>query len=1150
MASGKASPHSTPKQNGKGQITRRSFNSGLAAAGASALALGATDIDLLKKKAENVRGPQPGRGSSIIRAAQPQYRYVPVNQFSPLSDGDWFVLQDMTGGGVDRNNPWRFRISVGSRNRSTGEAGSFYLVYVELISYYHNIFRIRFSPSVPIDPNKDTNLPDVVFGPVTQANLTEIRNNEIKAGAPPSGIFQYSNGDQLEFKTHDLSIELGAGFQLTVRNSNGTIIHQDTRDSHERSLGAAFVDPSIGTAVATVKVNSKDDSTVKERFYGQGQINARLENGVYTPARTGLSMTNFNYDQISYVHPELAPNAGGVDPSYPDYYFPMYFSAPWIIATGNQGTNDRYAYGLFLNNQSQSYTNTGDERFGASVGAGDKFYLGAQSGELDYFFVGGGATDEDQVANVVAGLSYLCSDPTAAWAQHAAMPPKYIFGYFQGVYGAVGLNADGYPSSDPKVDNGIFFEDILNGYNAAGIPLEGFAVDVDVQATYKVFTINDRFYLDGDNTKESVFGWAQQNGLVTQTNITCFVKDTDPSYGVYNSLVSKKLYMNNTRADGGTPFKNDGHGPSDAYCGQLQYGPNAKTTALFPDWGRNGTAEWWGGNYADLFGSGLDFVWQDMTTPSMDAHVIGSDISDDSFNLDTLKAANSASPGQSDTAYADTFNWRSYHLQAQLTDPRYGDGAKQPFAAVRNQHAYSLCSATYNQGIKTTAGSRSRFKRSYIIARGGQIGSQHFGGLWMGDNMTDWEHLKLMVPMIVSMNMSGVSVVGADIGGFAQGDSNYNPDEGEGNPASPELLTRWVQAGFLLPWFRNHYDRWLSLDPSSADDPANWQPKKHGKPYQELYNDAYNQTAAGTKTYRDAMRDAIELRYRWQEVLYTASYQNVSSGRPMINAMCNWWNDTNIDYDANPALDTQFLLGPNYEIMAGAITDQSATSRDIYFPGNTDWFPFFPGMDDDDISQYQPGGAKVSVNADVTQTPVYVQKGAKLPTRYTLDGSSKAINKYTTDDPLVFDIFSASGSDLGNRTGIVYLDDGGVTTDAEDNSKYSVLELAINGVTDTSVTYDLAYDFDAAYTWSAPVYLRLRAVGTVTDVSVGGASADKLDATDKYAFFKAGSPSSAAYWLDSGSGSVWVRVPALSTPSSQASIAITCSDTIDRSKSL
>ncbi|MCY4446817.1 MAG: hypothetical protein OXC02_10210 [Rhodobacteraceae bacterium] len=1089
------------------------------------------------------------------------YRYVPVNQFAPLSDNNWLALGKVQSGEIDPENPWQFWLTVTAFNRSTKAAAGTFKVGVQIVSYLRNIYRIRFDPSVGTG-----NYQHKIFGPVTYANLATMRSNEIAENAPKSGLFNYSNG-VLSFKTRDLSVSIEQNFKSTV-TYKGAVIHQDADSSIENvGLGATFVDPSIGSAVATVKRNNKDDSSIKERFYGQGEVNVSnagksvSEGGYYVLGKTGLSMTNFNYDQITYVHPELAPVGYGQNTAIPDYYYPMYFSAPWIIAIGKAYTSSQYCYGIYLDNPSQSYVNTGDTIYGSNVGQSDKLYFGAQYGELDYYFVlGDVSTGRSGVLQVSEGLTYLTQVPSSNDKnsfKFAALPPKYIFGYFQGVYGAIGQSKTAYKNPCLAPDNATFFDEVLYGYLSVGVPLEGFAVDIDVQDTYNVFTTNPRFWLYGDTSRESIFGWAHECHLVTQTNVTCFIKDENPVGDVYSSLVSSKLYTKNNRADGGN-FKTDGHGPSDSYCGQLSYGTNANITAIFPDWGKSGTAEWWGPNYNKLFGIGLDFVWQDMTTPSTQTHTIGNAVTDTDWPANHIyldpNCANSRAPSADNIKAAESFNWRSYHMQALLTDPRYGDQKLRAFAELRNLHAYSLCSATYNEGILKTQAARTKFKRSYIIARGGQIGTHHFGGLWIGDNQTDtvqsgrgWDHLNLLIPQITSMNLSGLSICGADIGGFAQGDSQYNSSVGEGYPAEPQLLTRWVQAGFLLPWFRNHYDRWIDVDPSSSEKCSYWTPKLHGKPYQEIYNNAYNTVATGSKTFVEAMREAIIMRYRWQEILYTAAWQYSFNGTPIIKGICMWNGDLQVDYDARPELNSQFVLGggDGFQIMAAPILTENQTQRKVYFPagGVLGWYRFDPSYDDNDIVNYYGGGVDKIIDADFSTTPIFVQRGAILPTRYSYDGTVKSINSYKDSDPLVFDVFSAAKSPSGAAK--VYIDDGGITTDAEETAAWSVLTCTNTQVTKTSVVFQIKYDQDFPHVekFAGNIFLRLRAVGKVTSVIINSKEVEEVEAENKYQFFSK-LPASNGYWLDNVSHSVWIgcvfNVDAWN-------IEIQCSDTVDRS---
>ena len=81
--------------------------------------------------------------------------------------------------------------------------------------------------------------------------------------------------------------------------------------------------------------------------------------------------------------------------------------------------------------------------------------------------------------------------------------------------------------------------------------------------------------------------------------------------------------------------------------------------------------------------------------------------------------------------------------------------------------------------------------RPFVLSRSFFAGSQRFGAIWTGDNESSWSHLAIAAPMLLSLNVGGLSFVGADVGGFF------------GNPDA-ELMTRWVQAGAYQPFFRGH----------------------------------------------------------------------------------------------------------------------------------------------------------------------------------------------------------------------------------------------------------------------------------------------------------------------------------------------------------
>ncbi len=57
--------------------------------------------------------------------------------------------------------------------------------------------------------------------------------------------------------------------------------------------------------------------------------------------------------------------------------------------------------------------------------------------------------------------------------------------------------------------------------------------------------------------------------------------------------------------------------------------------------------------------------------------------------------------------------------------------------------------------------------------------------------MSSWDGLRTTLPMLLGLGLSGVPMVGSDVGGYSGG-------------ASPELFARWIALGSVSPCFRGH----------------------------------------------------------------------------------------------------------------------------------------------------------------------------------------------------------------------------------------------------------------------------------------------------------------------------------------------------------
>jgi alpha-glucosidase (family GH31 glycosyl hydrolase) len=84
-----------------------------------------------------------------------------------------------------------------------------------------------------------------------------------------------------------------------------------------------------------------------------------------------------------------------------------------------------------------------------------------------------------------------------------------------------------------------------------------------------------------------------------------------------------------------------------------------------------------------------------------------------------------------------------------------------------------------------------RGKRALVIARSTFSGQGHHGGHWLGDNWSTFQSMAYSIPGILSMNMFGIAMTGADICGFL-------------GTTTEELCSRWTELGAFYTFSRNH----------------------------------------------------------------------------------------------------------------------------------------------------------------------------------------------------------------------------------------------------------------------------------------------------------------------------------------------------------
>ena len=365
----------------------------------------------------------------------------------------------------------------------------------------------------------------------------------------------------------------------------------------------------------------------------------------------------------------------------------------------------------------------------------------------------------------------------------------------------------------------------------------------------------------------------------------------------------------------------------------------------YPDLGRPDVQAAWGRQYAHLIQDlGIDMIWQDMMCP---AAAVSADTPEATLPLNLM----------------------------------IHDGCDYvPHAVCHNAYPMFLLKATH-AGISTLRPQT----RPFILARGGYAGLQRYAALWTGDNASSWDFLRINLPQVLNLGLSGVPISGSDVGGFATGPI---PDgttaatvvrDGRmiGGVTDPELFVRWMQLGSFLPWFRNHY---LGYD----------------KEYQEVY--AYGEPVTGI------CRRFVELRYRMLQLYYDAMYEWTRTGLPIARAL--FLNDPE-DAAVYQHLDDQFFVGKDIlvaPILFPAGPDGGPAVRDVYLPAGNGWFVFRDGQAQ--LDPPVPGGQVLrGVESALDEVPVYVREGAILPMRSRLEQYVGEL----PDNPLDIHVLSRSG---------------------------------------------------------------------------------------------------------------------------------------------
>ncbi|XP_032796469.2 neutral alpha-glucosidase AB isoform X2 [Daphnia magna] len=281
---------------------------------------------------------------------------------------------------------------------------------------------------------------------------------------------------------------------------------------------------------------------------------------------------------------------------------------------------------------------------------------------------------------------------------------------------------------------------------------------------------------------------------------------------------------------------------------------------------------------------------------------------------------------------------------------------------------------------------RSDYKlRPFVLSRSFFAGSQRFGAVWTGDNIADWEHLAIAVPMLLSLSVSGIPFCGADVGGF------FN------NP-NTELLTRWYQAGAFQPFFRGH---------------AHLHTKRR-EPW--LFDEQTNKI----------IKASIKKRYTYLPYWYTLFYEHEKTAVPPMRPL---WMEYPQDGETF-SMDNQYLLGDS--ILVHPVVRSGEQEVSVYFPGvDTLWYEI------ETFRVYEAPGYQ-TIPVAIEKIPIFQRGGTIVPKKERARRASSLMTK----DPYTFIV---TLDKQGKAQGRLYIDDG--QSLEYQKGSYITLELNMEGHT-------------------------------------------------------------------------------------------------------
>ena len=413
--------------------------------------------------------------------------------------------------------------------------------------------------------------------------------------------------------------------------------------------------------------------------------------------------------------------------------------------------------------------------------------------------------------------------------------PRWAFGYGQSRWS--------YNTADEV-------REVAAEYKKRNIPIDSIYLDIDYMERYKDFTINRDTFADFEDLVKEM----KEQNIHLVPIIDGGVKKED-GYDVYEEGKEKGYFC---KDEDGEDFV---IGVWPGKC-------------CFPDMLNDEAREWFGDKYRILIDKGIDGFWNDMNEPAI--FYSEKRLKKVFDKMEEYKTANL----DVNTFFemTDLIGTISNNPEDYASFYHNYKGKRYRHDKVHNLFGYYM--------TRSAAEAFERYvpeKRILLFSRASYIGMHRSGGIWQGDNMAWWSHLKMNVKMMPSLNMCGFLYTGADLGGLRA-------------VKTEDLVLRWLEFAVFTPLLRNHSAR--------------------GTRRQEVYRFSHVQDFA----------DVIGVRYQILPYIYSEYMKAALRNTMMFSPLSFIYGG---DALAGQVED-QLLIGEN--IMIAPVCEQNASGRVVYFP--------------------------------------------------------------------------------------------------------------------------------------------------------------------------------------------------------------------------